>query len=61
MLILAIIFYILAILDAIILFCGVILLSDHSKVQDICFTTGIILGIITILSAIITIISIFIT
>lgn len=60
MLTLAIIFYVLGILDVILLFIGGVILNDYSKAQDICCTIGIIIGIVAILVAIATVVSIII-
>ena len=60
MLILAIIFYALSILDVILLFIAGVMLNDYSKAQDICCTIGIIIGFMAILVAIATVISIII-
>ena len=60
MLILAIIFYALGILDVILLFVGGVILNDYSKAQDICCIIGIIIGIVDILVAIATVVSIII-
>lgn len=60
MLILAIIFYVLGILDVILLFVAGVMLNDYSKAQDICCTIGIGVGVVAILVAIATVISIII-
>lgn len=60
MLVFAIIFYTLGILDIILLFVGGVLLNDYSKAQDICCIIGIIVGVMAILAAIATVVSIII-